>query len=614
MNYELNATESFGDISMFSRKAVAVILAVGLFVVSAGFTQSLEEQWDDFLHYTKIGRLDLAKGYAQAILDSGPDPVELLTLSEEKPLSFAILLRVNETAPDAELAELSGKILDIIKQGRFIRRTDPKIIVEEIRRLSGTSRGRLTAVKRLHNAGEYAVPFMLDAMADDSRKKELSNIIWALPQIGRDAIRPFVAALQTKNVAVKAETIKALGKISYPQSLAYLKYVIENDDSDELRSLASQSIRQIDPAALKLPAAQLFYRLAEDYYYHAQSLAPAEDADFANIWFWDLASRRLVRQEVDRSYFNELMAMRACEWAIRADAGFGKAIGLWLAAYFKAESAGVGMPDYFGPGHADATVYATTAGAEYLHHALARAVKDKNAFVALGAIEALATTAGEKSLFYRLGTVQPLVQALSFNDKAVRYSAAIAIAAAGPKQKFAESKLVARVLAQAIAEGQTAKHVSENTGLLNEGLANSYAVRAAEVMLKLAQTRNPVIDLSTTQSALVNATKDKRPEIQILAGRILAYLDSRDAQHSIAAMALIETNAMSVRVSAFNSLAVSAKLNANLLDDEKIDAIYSLVSSQEIDPELRSAAAAAFGALNLPSRKVKDLILDQARS
>ena len=43
-------------------------------------------------------------------------------------------------------------------------------------------------------------------------------------------------------------------------------------------------------------------------------------------------------------------------------------------------------------------------------------------------------------------------------------------------------------------------------------------------------------------------------------------------------------------------------------------AIYSLVSSQQIDSELRSAAASAYGALNLPSRKVKDLILDQSRS
>ena len=594
---------------MFDRKTVTVILVIGLFVVSTGFAQTLDENWNDFLHYTKIGRLDLAAGYAEAILASSPDPVELLALSEANQQGYAILLKVNETAPDTELAELSGKILDIIERGRFIRRADPKIIVEEIKRLSSTSpRGRLAAVKRLRNSGEYAIMYMLDAMADESRKEELPQIIGALPQIGRDSIRPLAVALQTENVAVKAEIIKTMGKIGYPQSLAYLKYVIENSGSAELRKWAKRGISQIDPAASKLPAAQLFYRLAEDYYYHAESLAPAEDADFANIWFWDSADRRLVRQEVDKSYFNELMAMRACEWALKADAGFGRAIGLWLAAYFKAEATGVNMPDYFGPGHADATVYATTAGPEYLHQALARAVKDKNAYVALGAIEALAVTAGEKSLFYRIGPTQPLVQALTFNDRAVRYSAAIAIAAAGPRENFAESKLVVENLAEALGQA------GENTGMWNEQLANSYAVRAAKVMLKLRETRNPVIDLSAAQSTLINATRDSRPEIQVLAGRILARLDSPGAQRSIAAMALAETNARDIRISAFNSLAVSAKINANLLDNEMIDAIYSLVSSRETDAELRSAAAAAFGSLNLPSRKVKDLVLDQARS
>jgi hypothetical protein len=133
-------------------------------------------------------------------------------------------------------------------------------------------------------------------------------------------------------------------------------------------------------------------------------------------------------------------------------------------------------------------------------------------------------------------------------------------------------------------------------------------------MLKLAQTRNPVIDLSAAQSTLIDATKNKRVEIQVLAGQILASLNSSEAQRAIAAMALAENNTMDVRISAFDSLANSAKLDANLLDDEKIDAIYSLVSSKEIDPKLRSAAAAAYGALNLPSRKVKDLILDQAHS
>ncbi len=596
---------------MLKRKTVVAILAVGFFITSIGLTQSLEDNWNDFLHYTKIGRLDLAKGYAQAILQGDPDPLELLKLSEENPQGYAILLRVTDTAPDAELIELSRKILDVIEEGRFIRRADPKIITEEIRRLSGTTRGRLAAVKRLKDAGEYAVVYMLEAMMDDSRREEWPNIIWALPQIGREAIRPLAAALQTENVALKAEIIQALGKISYPQSLAYLKYVVEKDDSEELRKLAEQSIRQTDPAALKMPAAHLFYQLAENYYYHAESLAPAEDANFANIWFWDATGRRLTREKVDKSYFNELMAMRACEWALKADASLGQAIGLWLAAYCKAESTDLEMPGYFGPGHADMMTYATTAGPEYLHQALARAMQDKNAHIALCAVEALATNAGEKSLLYRLGTTQPLIQALSFNDRAVRYSAAIAIAAAGPKQNFAESKLVVENLQEALA-GPPREAIE--TAAWTQELADSYALRSAEVMLKLAQTRNPVIDLSAAQSTLINATRDRRPEIQILAGQILARLDSPDAQRAIAAMALAETNSMDLRIYAFESLAVSAKINANLLDDEKIDAIYALVSSQEVEPELRSAAAAAFGALNLPSQKVKDLILDQAKS
>ena len=102
---------------------------------------------------------------------------------------------------------------------------DPKvkIITEAIKKLSGSPRGRLAAVKELQNAGEYAIPYMLDAMADPSRKEELPNIVGTLPQIGRDAIRPLTTALQTNNVGVKAEIIKALGSIGYPQSLAYLK-------------------------------------------------------------------------------------------------------------------------------------------------------------------------------------------------------------------------------------------------------------------------------------------------------------------------------------------------------------------------------------------------------
>lgn len=600
---------------MFKGRTVALVLFIGCFVVGAGFARdrSLGDDWNDFLHYTKIGRFDLAKGYAQAILQGDPDPVMLLDLSQENPQGYDLAMRVVETSHDAELADLTKKLLAVIERGRFERRSDPQIIVEEIKRLSGTIRGKMNATTRLKNAGEYAIPYMLDAMADPARQDELKNIIEALPKIGRPAIRPLVAALQMDDIAVKAEVIRALGKIGYPQSLAYLKYVSEKDASTELRDLAVQSIRQIDPRSAGAPAAALFFQLGEKYYYHDESLAPQEGAPIANIWFWDAGAGRLARAEVDRAYFHELMAMRCCEWSLKSEDQFGLAIGLWLAAFFKAEATAVPMPAYFDDNHASAMVYATTAGPEYLHQTLARAVNDRNAAVALGAVEALATNAGERSLMYTMGPAQPLLQALSFGDRAVRFSAAIAIANAGPRDAFNESGLVVQNLAEALPGN--VEGTSSSGGTWTAELAEEYARRAANALLKVAVSRNPVINLSLAQSALITASKSNpQQEIQVLAGQILAYIDSADAQGAIADVALDADKPMEVRIAAFESLANSAKMNANLLPDATVDQMYGLISTDQTDPDLRAAAAAAYGALNLPSQKVKDLILDQAKS
>ncbi len=601
---------------MLGRKSFVYVFVLFFVCLSPLFAetannQNVDEQFGDFLHYLRIGRLDLAKGTARMIIASNPDPVQLLESSSAIQQSDIILRKAKENEHDSQLAELSSQIVAMIEKGRFIRRRDPKIIVEEIKRLSSGSRGWLNGVMRLQDAGEYSIMYMIDALTDPSREAEWPDIIRALPKIGRDAIRPLGTALQIDNVTVKATIIETLGQIEYPQSLAYLKYVVENDKAAQLRELARESIKRIDPSALAVPAAVLFYNLGENYYYHADSLSPVIEAEFANIWFWDSGKNRLVRVEVDKSYFFELMVMRCCEWSLRADASFGQAIGLWIAAFFKAESTGVAMPSYFGAEHPDAMTYATTAGPEYLHQALARALEDKDNYVALGAIEALAKIAGEKSLLYHLGIAQPLIQALSYNDRAVRYSAAIAIATAGPTIEFAESKLVTENLAEAL--DQSERRI-EDLQDWPQQLADSYALRAAAAMLNIAGSRNKVISLAGAQSALISATKDNRQQLQILAGQVLAYLNSADAQRTIAAMALDERNSMEVRIAAFNSLATSAKVNANLLNVELIDAIYSLVSSQDTEGDLRGAAAAAYGAFNLPSRKVKDLILDQAKS
>lgn len=582
------------------------VLAISFFVVLAVTTASgdTKSDWNDFLHYTAIGRFDLAQGYGQKLIDSEPNAVELLALSEENPDGYNILLKMN--AESEQLKEVSGKILEVIEKGRFIRRIDPKIIVQEIRRLSTTIRGRIAAEERLRNAGEYAVPYMLAVLADESRKNEFSSVTQALPKIGRNAIRPLTAAIQTEQAEVKAEIIRALGQIGYFEPLPYLKLVVEKDTSGELKALAEAAISQIDSNALRIPAAELFFQLAEKYYNRDGSVALNEEYAMANIWFWDPNTASPVRQEVDKKYFYELMAMRHCEWALKADPAIGKAIGLWLASFYRAQSHNIPMPAYFGQGHADAMTYATTAGAEYLHQALDRALKNKENYVALGVVEALAVNAGTKSLLYQLGTEQPLVSALTYDDRKVRTVAAIAIAQALPADSFVGSEKIVENLSEAI--------LGKEPNALGEELTAQYALRAIQAMQQLALTRNTVINLSKAMEALIEVTVSGNAEMRVLAADVLARLESPQAQRAIAQMALSSENSEPIRIAAFGALTISAKQNANLLLSDQIDAIYAIVGSVETEAQLRAAAAGAFGALNLPSEKVKDLILDQAKS
>ncbi|HAL45019.1 MAG: hypothetical protein A2Y12_17525 [Planctomycetes bacterium GWF2_42_9] len=570
---------------------------------SSSNQNQLEDNWNDFLHYTVLGRYDLAGGYAQKIIDSNPDPLQLLKLSENNPKGYAILVKVHANNP--ELAPLAAKILDIIEQGRYQRRTAADIITEEIERLSSTVRGKYTAIERLRNSGEYAIPYMLSAMADESRKEEFPNIASALSEIGRPAVRPLVASLEMENTAIKAEVIRALGKIGYAEALGYLKFIVENDKSEQLKDLAAASIKQIDSSSTDKKAAEMFFQTADNYYYKADSLMPVTEGNTANVWFWSKESSGLIREAVSKKYFTELMSMRTCEWALRADKDFGQAISLWLACFFRVDAAKIGYPQYFGQGHADAMTYATTSGPEYLHEALERAIKDNDTVVAFGAVEALARNAGEKSLMYRYKTSQPLIQALSYNDKAVKYTAAIAIALAEPSEKFPESEYVVRNLAAAISDTADENWPAETK--------DAYAMRAAEAMLKLAQTRNQAVDISAALNTLVSATNDSRDNMKVIACQILAYLTSPDAQRAIGDLALKEGNTIEIRIAGFETLATSAKVNGNLLLEGQIDQIYSIVDSRDADEQLRSAAAGAFGSLNLPSRRVKDLILSQSK-
>ena len=689
--------------------------------------------WDEFMHYALIGNWELARDHGQALLDANPNPILLLDLAESERYadSYRNLSLMQANTP---LKEVAAQILKLIEHGRFIQRTDPERIAAEVKRLSGTTRGRNMAIERLKDSGEWAVPVMIEALRDPSRGEEFSVVRWALPQLGQPAVNPLVVALQRcPELNIKLIVLDALGKIGYQSALPYIEEIVESKASQTelkaaaLAAAAAISNKQAKPTTPS--AATAFEKLAEDYYNHLSSLEVPANQEFANVWFW-INKEGLAREEVPRGAFDELMTMRCCEQAVYLNPNQATALSLWLSAFFRLEAEGYKQPAYFGENHADAGTYALTSGPEYLHRVLARALKNRNRPVALAAISALRRNSGQKSLLYRLGEEQPLITALTYADREVRFSAALTIGEALPDKSFQYHERVMPILTEAlrqkgkkyamvidanqerrdrltaelgasntftqvisdgsfgvalekarqlpsfdlvvlghdmerpdieetltimqkdyrlafcptivlsssgafsqmknlkqenpfveaVLENATGAEVikaaeevlaSNQARVFDPQLADAYATAAADVLRQLAVTGNKVLDLKVAQAALIEATRDERPEIQLAATQTLARIDSTAAQRAIVTLALDEQLNPETRLTAFGNLAISAKAHGNLLLAEQVEGIYRIVSSLEVDSNLRNLAAQAYGALNLPSVTISQLIINQ---
>ncbi|MEK6800101.1 MAG: HEAT repeat domain-containing protein [Planctomycetota bacterium] len=427
--------------------------------------QSVEELFADFIHYAKIGRFTAADSAAKTLLSHPAlKPEELLDVSARDRDSMDTLLTL---IAHSTIGESAKRVLEVIEKGEYLRRKDPRRIRVNIQNLGGHPQAMAIAISRLKDSGEYAVPHLMDALLDAKQQDIWPRIITALPQLGKAAVNPLVMALHVDNEDVRQNVIQALGAIGYPQAVPYLRKVAGlSNVPPETKDAAAAAIKRIETTIGRdVPgeSAELFYRLAEQYFNEDDSVRADPRLDQANTWYWDAKTRGLNPIVVPTKIYGQVMAMRCCEEALTLRRDHQGAIGLWLASNVRRESK-LGMNVESGDpneqGEADATrpdvfpraLYATqAAGPRYAHLVLDRALRAQDTALALGAVEALRATAGESSLIGNEDYKQPLAQCLRFPDKLVRIRAALALAAALPKTHFADSEFVVPLLAGTIA-------------------------------------------------------------------------------------------------------------------------------------------------------------------
>jgi hypothetical protein len=456
----------------------------------------LADMWSNMIHGIKVARPELALANAQGILASGAQAREVYQLAMQTPQWQGLLTR---GAALEGMKEPMARLREMIEQGYEQERSDPASVEKAIAMLEQGVRAYDIAAKRLELSGEYAMPQMVQKLMDPKSSEVLKErIINVLPRLGKDAVRPLSQALAVNDPNLQVVFANALGQIGYAHAAPALKQLLATATLDKVKQAAQRAlVATAGASAAQRSLAELAYEQAEKYYSRAESLLPDTRYDKANVWFWK-ENLGLTYEAVPREIFMDIEAMRMAKMALKADAKFYPAVSLWVAANLRKESA---SPKDFAdptmaPGQPSARFYALASSAGTLQDVLARALADDTPAVAIGAIEALGSTAGAKNLVRSAsGGVGPLVKALSYPDRNVRFMAAVTLAQALPDEKFEGSDMVIPVLNEALRQSgqKTALLISKDANLnatKDAVLAAGYKlIEQPEVLAALAAAR-----------------------------------------------------------------------------------------------------------------------------
>ncbi|MCK4850614.1 MAG: HEAT repeat domain-containing protein, partial [Phycisphaerae bacterium] len=303
---------------------------------------------------------------------------------------------------------------------------------------------------------------LLRALADDERANLHASIVGVLSEMGKSAVDPLVVALASEDNVLKGHIIWVLGELSYRQAGPYLREIVEDEASrPEIRQAAQEALNKLRGlnAPAGVSAAELYYRLANDYYYGKITQIAQSGVETAKVWYFkaDIGPTFAL---VPGKVYDEIMTMRSCQRALELDEGLSSAVCLWLSGALQMEAKlGAGEKvSLLGENWPGAQWFVVTAGQRYLQEVLARAEKDGNAPVALGAVQGLDLTAG-RGWLSEGSRVIPLADALRFPDKRVRIAAAFALARAFPQEKFMGAEGVVPTLCEAVRQTGRARAV-----------------------------------------------------------------------------------------------------------------------------------------------------------
>lgn len=408
---------------------------------------------EDFIHFSKVRNYEATANAAQELLDRNVGNAAIVKLVEKdaatkRQFDEAVQVAIQNPVSRDAAAGLQAAF----EKGLMERARNADQITQNIKDLTGPARAQMLAKARLIEAGEYAMPQLLQAYLDRNQVALHPRVQQVFREMGRQAIIPLVTAMMKVGPNEQERIADLLGLMQYRTSIPFLSDLASTTQVDAVRNAAARAIDNLGGAAGG--TADLYRSLAESYYDEKSELTSFPGEEHQLLWSYDPRGG-LTMTAIRTPVFHEAMAMSLLERGMTIETMGGSpnpdTLALWVAANFSRE---IDAPkDYANPAYAanrrPAMYFAVASGADVSQRVLARALDDRDTPLARQSLAAVEETAGGRNLWDNAGRM-PLLEALTYPSRRVQYEAALALAKAQPQTAFVGSDRVVPVLASSI--------------------------------------------------------------------------------------------------------------------------------------------------------------------
>jgi CheY-like chemotaxis protein len=455
----------------FGRSLVSLVV---LAIAGGAAAQDTTETFKEAVRLLRLNKDSEARDKLREVLNADPSAEDAFKLWRETDQRIWQLLLSKE----GDIGKMARSLANRAMVARKPWALDPEKVNELVKKaLSDDYGDRREATQELAaEHGERGAAAFFEALGNPDNANAQTLAILALQGMGRSAVNPLLACLQSDSDVLRRNAAAALQYIGDGRAKADLKRLAETDKNTSVKEVATKALERM--VKTNASAHDLFVKKTNDYL--AGSPEVMEQGDLEEV-VWSIKDGKLVGTPVPPALYPMEMAKEAAYQALAlnpsSDAAFVALTRAYVHEHLANQEALASRPEdeaikTTAENLADLKVTVLGAGPRYLREAVATDLKLSMIPAAVAGIRLLAKVENASTL-----AESTLPGALDHTDKRVQYAAALALAELDPKGQFPGHERVVDALGKAVLEQSVRIVKFIDSDEKNRGIAREASAR-----------------------------------------------------------------------------------------------------------------------------------------